>query len=448
MNTSPSEHDPEKPLILEGNLARLIAAADWRSAAAEDWLLRPVVAEVRQQRRKLVRRRVLTVGIASLAATAAMLLVAVFALRNPPRPENSPSIAQPGISPSVAEVARVQGVSGLASLMDGQTPRALAGQESVIPGEWLKTAWGSRAEILLADQSQLLVQSHTHLQINSRIGGKDILLEQGQISLEVTRQPPGKVLTISTPKSQIAVVGTGLDVQVLTRPDGRKQTWVDVRSGRVEFASGGQRVVLLPNMQGVAKEGEPPIVRSQTAELNELTRLIDRVPTLAAEAGIPPGSAAIVEFHSDGSASVWSLVGATNPAQTPRNECFLECNVPDCQLEVFTSRGARLPATLEGEQWRIDCSADPLPPGGQRSLVIKIGNVPGLFAEVGAGVFEFAGPAVQPARLSLLQLRLPASARAEEILPKPIEVRRSLSRLVLTIASCYQLPQVVRQRPR
>jgi hypothetical protein len=44
-------------------------------------------------------------------------------------------------------------------------------------------------------------------------------------------------------------------------------------------------------------------------------------------------------------------------------------------------------------------------------------------------------------------LRLPSSARVEEIVPEPIEVRRSLSRLVLTISSGYEPPGLVRPSP-
>jgi hypothetical protein len=62
-------------------------------------------------------------------------------------------------------------------------------------------------------------------------------------------------------------------------------------------------------------------------------------------------------------------------------------------------------------------------------------------------VFEFSGPAAPSAKFSLLQLRLPSSARVEEIVPEPIEVRRSLSRLVLTISSGYEPPGLVRPSP-
>ena len=447
MNMSPSKYNPDEQLILEGNIARLIASADQPSAARVDWLLQPVLAEVGRRRRKLRRRRILTGVVASIAAAAATLAITVLALRNPASPERSPSIAESGVSPAVTEVARVKDVSGLASLTDGGTPRALAGREIVAPGQWLTTAWGSRAELLLADQSQLVVQPHTRLQINSRASGENILLEEGQIGLKVVKQPPGKALTISAPESQITVVGTALDVQVLTKSNGRKQTWVNVRSGRVEFVSGGQRVVLLPNMQGVANEGEPPLVRSQTAELNELAQLVERTTALAAKAGIPPGRAAIVEFNSDGSATVWSLIELRNAAGADMIESFLAGDTADDRLDVFSLQGARFPVVRQGKQWRIDWSADPLPPGGRRTAVVRVGNVRGLLTAVGRGVFQFAGPAAQPAQLSLLQIRLPSSASVEEIEPKPVEVRRSFSRLVVTIASGYQLPHVVGEPP-
>jgi hypothetical protein len=272
-------------------------------------------------------------------------------------------------------------------------------------------------------------------------------LDEGQISLEVAKQQRNAPMTISTPEAQVTVVGTALDVQVITKSNGRKQTWVDVRSGRVELTSGAQRVVLLPNMQGIANQGEPPIARSQTAEVNELARLAHRTAALAAQAGVQPGRAAIIEFSSDGSATTWSLIEIANGGGTDLTEGYLECDVPEGELDVFSLQGARFPVLREGEQWRVDWSADPLPPGGQRTLVVKVANVGGLFAAVGRGVFEFSGPAAPSAKFSLLQLRLPSSARVEEIVPEPIEVRRSLSRLVLTISSGYEPPGLVRPSP-
>jgi ferric-dicitrate binding protein FerR (iron transport regulator) len=447
MNASPSEHDPRRQMILEGNIARLIASAD-RLPKAADSLLEPVLVEVRRHRRRLRRRRAVAVALSSLAAVAAVLVAAVFIQRSVVRPEIEPlrpSATRTELADAVTEVAKIKAISGLASLTDGGDPRTLAGRESVIAGEWLKTAWGSRAEVLLADQSRLVVQPHTRLQINSHRGGKEIRLDEGRISFEVTKQPANQPMTISTPVARVTVVGTALDVQVLTRSNGRKQTWVDVRSGRVELTSCGQRVVLLPNMQGIANQGEPPIARSQTAEVNELARLAEQTAAMAAKAGLQAGRAAIVEFGGDGSATVWSLFDVANATRANRNEILLECAAPDGDLEVFSLQGARFPAARKGKQWRIDCSADPLPPGGRQTLVVRVGNVPRLFAAVGRSVFEFSGPDARPAERALLQLRLPSSARVEEIVPQPVEVRQSLSRLVLTLSSAYRLPQLVHE---
>ena len=182
--------------------------------------------------------------------------------------------------------------------------------------------------------------------------------------------------------------------------------------------------------------------------MNELKRLAAQLPALAAEAGIPSGSAAMIEFNSDRSATVWCLVVMVNPTQTELTECFLECDWPDCALEVFTPEGARLPEAVEGNRWRIDTLAEPMPPREKRTLVVRIGNVPGLFAAGGPGAFEFHVPVAEPAQLSLVQLRLPGSAHVEETVPAPVEVRRSLSRLVLTLSSRSRLPQMVRQVPR
>lgn len=450
MNASPSESDPRRQMNLERNIESLIASAGRLPKGAAESLMEPVLVEVRRQHRRLARRRAVAAALISITAAAAVILGAVYlqpnALEKPTSPVR-PGLTQPEIASAATEVARIRAVSGLASLTNGASARALAGRESVTAGQWLRTAWGSRAEVLLADQSQLVLQAHTRLQINARPSGREILLDEGQISFEVAKQPVDKTVTVRTPQAQVTVVGTTLDVQVITKSDGRKQTWVDVHSGRVELTSGAKRVVLLPNMQGIATGDEPPVARSQTSEVNELARLVDQTAALAARGGIQPGGAAIIEFSSDGSATLWSLIETANAGGTALDEGRLECDAIDGDLDVFSLDGARFPVVREREQWRVDWSADPLPPGQHRTLVVRVCNVGGLFAPLGGGVFEFSGPASRPAELSLLQLRLPSSAHVEEIMPEPIEVRRSLSRFVLTLSSVCELPRVVRQVP-
>ena len=216
-------------------------------------------------------------------------------------------------------------------------------------GRMVKTAWGSRAEVLLAnDQSQMIVQPHTRLQINSRRRRARHPIGEGQVNFHVSKQPRNNTVTISTPEAQITVVGTALDVQVITKSDGRKQTWVDVRSGRVELASGGQHVVLLPEHAGHCQPGEPPIARSQTAEVNELARLAERTAALGGQGG---GSA-----RSRGDRRVrqrWLGDGLvvdrdSDAAGANLKEGCLECNVPEGGLEVFSLQGP-VPVVRRGQ---------------------------------------------------------------------------------------------------
>ena len=93
--------------------------------------------------------------------------------------------------------------------------------------------------------------------------------------MDAAKQAPSNSLTIETPGAKITVLGTRLDVHVVERLDGRKQTRVSVLSGEVELESAGRKIVLLPNMEGVADQGGPPLARSLTAEVNEMIRLVD-----------------------------------------------------------------------------------------------------------------------------------------------------------------------------
>ena len=80
-------------------------------------------------------------------------------------------------------------------------------------------------------------------------------------------------------------------------------------------------------------------------------------------------------------------------------------------------------------------SSAPVSPGEETALIVKIPDVRGLFPEQGPGVHELSLSAADFDVLSLVQFRLPASARIEELRPPPMETRRSLSRLVITVAA-------------
>ncbi|KPK83435.1 MAG: hypothetical protein AMJ81_08285, partial [Phycisphaerae bacterium SM23_33] len=294
---------------------------------------------------------------------------------------------------------------------------------------------GSQAEVVLAETSRLLVPPRTRLQVTGADGGRGVLLERGALKVEAAEQPPDSPLTILTPGCEIRLLGTKLEVHVVDKSDGSRQTRVSVTAGQVSLSAGGKQVLLLPNTEGVADEGRPPVVRCLTAEVNAMHELIEKNVSLAGQAGVPPGRPAIIEFDGDGSATVWVVVPILRTSGQDAGSCSLKCRWPLGRVEAFSIRGTRLPVARDGDVWRIELAAEPVPPALRDAVIVKVTGLKGFFQPTGSGVFELHRPSSRSAPLSLIQFRLPAAARVEALTPAPIERTETLSRLVLTVAA-------------
>jgi ferric-dicitrate binding protein FerR (iron transport regulator) len=431
-----NEH--ESNTILDANVEKLLkASASEPSAGFEANLTQAVLAEVRAEQTRSVHRgpaRRRWVALGAMLAMAASVVLLVLLTRRP-----GPTIP----APIASKASEVRPICGLVSLRDGTPARAVGGAETMSSGEWVTTHAGSRAEIVLEDQSRLFVPPRTVLQVDAKPQGQVVVLQEGFVRVEAAKQAAGRSLTIKTGGSQIRVLGTKLDVHLVQKPDGRKQTRVSVTSGRVELASAGRTVVLLPNMEGIADEGYPPISRSLTAEVNELTRMAELNRRLASEARGVAGVPAIIEFNGDASATVWTLLSIANDEKADLTRYALSPSAAVSGVEAFTLDGAVVAVTEQDGRRYLDLSPDPVPSGGHTSVIVRLSGVKGLFEDKGSGAFEFGRPPDAAAGLSLIQLRLPASASIDEISPKPIETREELSRRVFTIATGSQMPRLV-----
>jgi hypothetical protein len=419
----------------EVNVGKLLSACSTEpSPSFERNLAQAVLAEVRAEHGRLQSRRFAPrkwlVAAATLAAAAVIVLCVL------PRHAGRDATDQ-AVARTVGEMTTAY---GLVSLKNGTPERQVAGAESIRSGEWIETHSGTRAEIVLEDQSRLFVPPRTALQVDAGPHGQTVVLREGSVRVEAAKQAAGKALSIETPGSHIRVLGTRLGVHLVQKPDGRKQTRVSVDAGLVEFESAGQTVVLLPNMEGVADEGQPPAKRSLTAEINEMARLVEETNRLAEERHLPAGTPAIVEFNGDASATVWMLLFIENKGTANLTTYPLGPRASALLTEAFSLEGTAIPIVEQDGGRHLDLSSATLSPGGRVNVVVKLSDVDGLFQHKEAGAFEFDRPASSPATLSLLQLRLPASASIEEVSPKPIETRETLSRLVITIAADCQMP--------
>ena len=292
------------------------------------------------------------------------------------------------------KAGQVRTVFGLVSL-DQNTPLTSA----IRSGQWIETHSGSQAEVFLSDRSRLLAWPRTLFQIGKTPAGQQISLTQGFIRVEAAKQAAGKHLTVDTPGSKITVLGTRFDVHVIQKPDGRKQTRVSVSEGKVNLQSGGESIILPPNTEGIAGENQPPLKRSLTPEVNEMIRLIEKNKILARQYNLKAGTPAIVDFNGDGSVTLWIVASPRDKSVSP-------------EIEKFPFEGI---------------------------TIIKISNVKGLFKDKGRGIFELTRIAAGQKVLSLLQFRLPSTADIKELSPKPVETRKTLSRLIITVPSDVDL---------
>ena len=418
----------------EQNLQRLLTSGVSRTAAdTQQRLLDSVLAEVTVQRQ--VRHRVLRFPVvwAGLVAAAILLLaIGLWQFRDRTQP-GSPDEAVVHVGPAgPARIGQVGEFYGLVSLRNGEPNHQATPAQPIHPGQWIETRWGSQTEIVLNDQSKFLVQPCSLVQIDQK-EARRVQLENGSFSAEVSPQPAGQPLMIQTPAAQIQVLGTKLDVHVVTRPNGRKQTRVTVTSGRVRMGSVGHDVLLLPNMEGIAEEGRSPVTRCLTGEVNEMARLISRSQSLAEQAGLAAASPAIIDFNDDTSATVWAVVAVQNNGSEPLRQYVLPLRRPAENVQVFTLQGGALPVKPVGQGWQVDLSLCPVAPGEKVQLIIRVPDVQGLFRSAGSGNFTFDRPTGGTKALSLVQVRLPAAANITEVIPKPLETRETLSRLIVTI---------------
>jgi hypothetical protein len=350
---------------------------------------------------------------------------------------------QSGRSRHPGQPGQVRRLYGRVCLHNGGSPRQVDAIELVHAGQWVETYSGSEAAILLPDASRLSVRPRTRVQLAEKPDGARLVMESGALRVDAAKQAPGNSLTIETPGAKITVLGTRLDVHVVEKLDGRKQTRVSVLSGKVELESAGREIVLLPNTEGVADEGEPPLARSLTAEVNEMIRLVRQTEVLAAGSDVSAGRPWIVEFNGDGSATIWTILPVPNTTKSDLASYTLPRGMSASVIEAHTLDGAMLPVASWGDARAIDLSMAPVPPGADAAVIVKLADVLGIFEDQGSGTYESSLPATGSGVLSLVQFRLPASARIEDLDPAPIESRQTLSRLVVTVAVDGRLADVV-----
>ena len=226
-------------------------------------------------------------AFAAVAASLGLLFGARHLVRMPQRP-------------AIGEVAHVISVSGEATLLRvGSSPSAVFAEQRVDATDELRSTSGARAELALtgAGKARVDVSEDTRVRFNQRQAGPDAAsedwlgLEQGLVTLQVAKLPPGLGLSVQTPDARVTVHGTRFSVRVSPRTPSGTVTFVAVTEGRVEVDSRGQVVFLGPgdhwSSQTSAPESEAapvsldPHADARAGAARPVTTSFTRPPTSA-----------------------------------------------------------------------------------------------------------------------------------------------------------------------
>lgn len=220
------------------------------------------------------------------AAVAAALLVVVlgwWALR--PLPDDTPVLA-------------------LAEAVDAQRPaggRVLSG-ERLQPGDRLNVGAGS-AVLRYADGTRITIAAGSVATVLDPVKGKRLRLDQGDLSAEVSAQPSGRPLVVSTAAAEVVVVGTTLSI---ASTDG--ETRVGVSSGAVRVERGADTVAVPAGSFAVAAMDAPLLLRRDDAPIGQVhaVGVGQRYPTLTDLPKLNPGD--VVELHPGTHRGGWKVM--------------------------------------------------------------------------------------------------------------------------------------------
>ena len=223
--------ESSRRLLLEDHLSRCTGC---RRAMAEMHGMRKV------EPMPAVRRRALPVW-SRWAIAAGVAALALYLGRGP---------LDTALAPSGPRATVVNVAGGLYKLPQG----ALAAGATLTDGEVVRTGYGARAVLRLADGSLVEANERTELSVNAAWSGQSIRLERGDIIVQAAKQRRGH-LRVVTRDSVASVKGTVFAVST-----GLAGSLVSVVEGSVQVAQPGGEVLLSPGQLAASSttlEGVP-----------------------------------------------------------------------------------------------------------------------------------------------------------------------------------------------
>jgi WD40 repeat protein len=193
-------------------------------------------------RRRAIRWAWRMSGIAAVAAV--LLLLAVPLLRFRASPQDGPP----------------QLIQASLGVLAGDAPADLG--RALGPDEVISTPDDGFAVLQYPDGTRIDLFGDTRLRACTEAAGKRILLESGSLRAEVAPQPEGRAMILTTPTTELRVLGTRFDLTSLEQ----EGTRVDLESGRVELLAGQSHAVSLEaGSVAVVRPGKAPVVTRSAA---------------------------------------------------------------------------------------------------------------------------------------------------------------------------------------
>lgn len=235
-------------------------------------------------RRHLRLRQVERTWIAWASAAAALLLVAVGWWWSRPVGDDAPVLAH-------AEATEVR---------RPDVGRVLIGERLRV-GDRLTTGAGA-AHLHYADGTRVVLAPGSSASVLAATDGKRLRLDHGDLAAEVSPQPAGRPLVISTAVAEVTVVGTTLAVACTGT-----ETRVDVTSGSVRVAHGADSLTVPAGSFAIAAQDAPLVLRAIDDPIGRIHRVGvgQRYAALADLPALRPGD--VVELHPGTHRGGWKL---------------------------------------------------------------------------------------------------------------------------------------------
>jgi ferric-dicitrate binding protein FerR (iron transport regulator) len=200
--------------------------AQFAAAARLDTNLRDAASSFSQanDEPKIVSIRASRNVLVGLGAAAVLLLCAVLFLQF--RPGSSLEANRRSPEP-IARIAELNGT--VAWIGDGRQEEERPAVGDELTGGTLEvSSLDSWAEVVFDDGSSVWVSGPAVLTLSDGESGKLIRLREGDLSLDVSPQPPGKPMRVITPSAEAVVLGTQFNISVNSF-----STSIAVNEGRV-----------------------------------------------------------------------------------------------------------------------------------------------------------------------------------------------------------------------